>query len=170
MLKAGLHMDVRPAADAESDIVDALLAAAYAGVIARMPAEDGRAFAAVLPSARAKYAEHGTWLVAISEEGICGCVAYFAPNSTQHPLFTGNSAHIQLLGVAPARRAAGIGRMLMERCLAMAKADGAADLLLQTSELMPEARRLYESLGFEVRATLPPVWGHPTYLYAKGEA
>ena len=60
--------------------------------------------------------------------------------------------------------------MLMEHCLALARRDGAIEFLLQTSELMPEARRLYNSLGFSVRETLPPVWGQPSYLYAKSEA
>jgi ribosomal protein S18 acetylase RimI-like enzyme len=160
-------MNIRPATVEDYPAIDALLGDAYAVVISRMPPDDGLAFNVMLPKARDKYTEKGVWLVAEAQGRIVGCVAYFAPGATKHSLFLGNSAHIQLLGVSPSQTKQGIGRKLMDYCLSMASKDQASELLLQTSELMPEARKLYESLGFKVKGVLAPVWGQPTYLYSK---
>ena len=163
-------MNIRPATIEDSSAIDALLGDAYAVVVSRMPPDDGLAFNALLPRARAKFAEKGLWLVAEAQGQIVGCVAYFSPGATEHPLFLGNSAHVQLLGVSPSQTKQGVGRMLMDYCLSMASKDQASEFLLQTSELMPEARKLYESLGFKVQEVLAPAWGQPTYLYSKNEA
>jgi ribosomal protein S18 acetylase RimI-like enzyme len=163
-------MNIRPATIVDSIAIDALLGDAYAVVVSRMLPNDGLAFNALLPRVRAKYAEKGLWLVAEAQGQIVGCVVYFSPGATEHPLFLGNSAHVQLLAVSPSQTKQGVGRKLMDYCLSMASKDRASEFRLQTSELMPEARKLYESLGFEVKEVLAPVWGQPTYLYSKKEA
>lgn len=160
-------MHVRPATDKEHHGIDVLLANSYGPVMARLPAQDARDFAAMLPKARARYAEKGLWIVATLEGVMVGCVAYFGPGVIQHPLFECDSAHIQLLGVAPANTKSGVGRALVKHCVALAADDGAREMLLQTSELMPEARRLYLRLGFMMRKELPPMWGNLTYLCVK---
>jgi GNAT superfamily N-acetyltransferase len=158
-------MIIRAATPDNSSDLDALLATAYAPVMARMQAGYSVVFAELLPKARARYAEQGVWFVAESGAELLGCVAYFKPGAIQHPHFQ-DKAHIQLLGVAPANTRKGVGRRLMAHCQMLAKQDGANEFLLQTSELMPEARGLYESMGLTVRGHLPMVWGKPTYLYA----
>ena len=160
-------MNIRHATIEDYSAIDSLLGDAYAVVICRMPPDDGIAFKAVLPKARAKYAEKGLWVVAETQGRIVGCVAYFAPGAVEHPLFQGSCAHIQLLGVSPSQTKQGVGRKLMDYCLSMASSDRADEFRLQTSELMPEARKLYESLGFKQTEVLAPVWGQPTYLYSK---
>ena len=158
-------MRIRKADVSDHECISRMLAIAYGSVMQRMAGPDAATFGESLPGAVTRYAGGGVWLLAEQAEPV-GAVAFFAPASTKHPLFQGNVAHIQLLGVVPDRTGRGVGRALMTECLSMASASGASELLLQTSELMPEARRLYERLGFTIRHELPPVWGAPTYLYA----
>lgn len=163
-------MHIRQATATESDCIGKILAVAYEPVMRRMTNAEAAAFAGSLPGAVARYGNSGTWLLAERQDKPVGAVAFFAPGSTTHPLFQGNVAHVQLLGVVPGQTHSGIAQSLMAECFSMGANSGASELLLQTSELMPEARRLYERLGFKLRKQLPPVWGAPTYLYAKSEA
>lgn len=55
---------------------------------------------------------------------------------------------IRLLGVAHSARGRGIGELLTRHSLRLARIRGARQLSLETSPLMPAARRLYERLGF----------------------
>ncbi len=158
-------MRIRKAEASDQECIARIVVVAYESVMQRMARADAAAFAERLPGAVTRYASGGVWLLAEQSEP-AGAVAFFAPGSTQHPLFQGNVAHIQLLGVLPSKTRCGVGRALMAECLSMASTSGASELLLQTSELMPEARGLYERIGFTVRKELPPVWGAPTYLYA----
>lgn len=48
----------------------------------------------------------------------------------------------------PRYRGRGVGRGLLARALGWARADGAVAIVLDTSEAMVEAQRLYESVGF----------------------
>ncbi|MFL5796724.1 MAG: GNAT family N-acetyltransferase [Actinomycetota bacterium] len=57
-------------------------------------------------------------------------------------------AHVRMLGVAPEARGRGVGRMLMEACLAEARRAGKAYLTLNTTERMRAARAMYRSMGF----------------------
>jgi ribosomal protein S18 acetylase RimI-like enzyme len=131
-----------------------------------MSSTDAADFEARIPGAVSRYASAGIWLIAEQGEPV-GAVAFFAPGSTEHPLFKGNVAHIQLLGVLPSKARSGVARALLEECLSLASTSGASELHLQTSEFMIEAKNLYERLGFTARKELPPVWGAPTFLYAK---
>ncbi|MEO7117108.1 MAG: GNAT family N-acetyltransferase [Caldimonas sp.] len=160
-------MHVRTAGIGDFSAIEKLLLNAYEPVLQRLPEADAMSLASSFPSAVSRYAERGTWLVAERDSELHGCVAFFEPGSTPHLLFQGNVAHIQLLGVARAHIRTGVGRALMKYCFVLAKAARAEELLLQTSEHMPEARRLYESLGFVVKEELHHVWGAPTFLYAK---
>jgi ribosomal protein S18 acetylase RimI-like enzyme len=160
-------MHLRIATADDHGAITTLLDSAYARIFERLPASDATPFRAGLPAAVARYSIGGTWLLAESGGKFAGAVAFFPPRSTNHPVFQGNVAHIQLLGVAASSSRSGIGKALMEKCLSLAKSAEASELLLQTSHHMTEARSLYERLGFTVRRELQQVWGAPTYLYAK---
>lgn len=56
---------------------------------------------------------------------------------------------IRLLAVRPSARGKGVATALIGESLRLAAALGAAHLYLHTSDLMEEAVRLYEKLGFE---------------------
>ncbi|MDQ1551313.1 MAG: [ribosomal protein S18]-alanine N-acetyltransferase [Actinomycetota bacterium] len=58
-------------------------------------------------------------------------------------------ADIQTIAVAPAARRNGLGRTLVTAMLAEAAARGAGQVFLEVRADNPNARALYESLGFE---------------------
>lgn len=59
-----------------------------------------------------------------------------------------DAAGFRLLAVDPAVRGAGVGRALVEHCLAQARRDGRAQVVLHTTDAMRVAWGLYERLGF----------------------
>ena len=162
-------MRIRGIIPADHFAIHALLQSAYEPVLAAMSSEDAEKFRGGFSAAVSKYGERGTWFVAESNGQLSGCVAYFPPHSVDHPLFHESWAHIQLLGVASGHTRRGVGRELMLHCLAASRTASVKTFGLQTSELMTPARKLYESLGFVVERTLPPAFGHPTYLYRRDE-
>jgi GNAT superfamily N-acetyltransferase len=59
-------------------------------------------------------------------------------------------AALRALFVDPAARRRGIGRMLIERCIAFARAAGYRQMELGTTSDLVGARRLYDAAGFEL--------------------
>jgi ribosomal protein S18 acetylase RimI-like enzyme len=69
------------------------------------------------------------------------------------------------LYVVPERRGHGLGRVLMNEAMNVARAEGATYMDLGTSEDDVAARRLYESLGFSNREGKPD--GPVNYYYER---
>lgn len=160
-------MTIREADESDLSILEALLPRAYSPILAQLLADDASILRANIIDGVKKYAEKGKWFIAEREGQPIGCVAYFSPFSTEHPLFQGNCSHVQLLGVLPDAANRGLGRALMLRCIAASKYDRAVSIALRTSAYMSAARHLYETLGFHVDQELPPLFGKPTYLYIR---
>lgn len=83
----------------------------------------------------------GLWLAVDNEGHGIGCVAL-------RPL-DASSAEVKRMFVEPAWRGRGVGRALMERVIAEARARGYAVLRLGTLHDMDAALALYLSLGFQ---------------------
>ena len=99
---------------------------------------------------------HGYYLVAEGEEG--------AGDAAQHPLagYAGllaplgsGQADIQTIAVARDARRRGLGRTLMVALLDEARARAATEVFLEVRADNPNARALYDSLGFEQIALRP---------------
>jgi len=74
-------------------------------------------------------------------------------------------AHLQELYVVPPLRGQGIGRVLLEATIALAREAGATGIDLNTGETDTAARGLYESAGFSNREGSPD--GSPMLFYER---
>jgi ribosomal protein S18 acetylase RimI-like enzyme len=62
------------------------------------------------------------------------------------------------LYVRPSARGMGVGRLIAERLMDVARAQGYQTMLLDTLDDMEAARAMYETLGFE---EIPPYYYNP---------
>jgi len=72
-----------------------------------------------------------------------GCVFVVEKNAA--------TAQLRLLLVEPAARGRGLGRRLVEECIAFARAKGYRKLVLWTQSNLAEARRIYRNSGFALK-------------------
>ena len=89
--------------------------------------------------------EHTRYLYAFDQatpDALAGYGGLLAPQGS-------GEADIQTLAVAPSARRRGLGRTLVTALLAEAAARGAAEVFLEVRADNPNARALYDSLGFE---------------------
>lgn len=87
---------------------------------------------------------------AVDDEAVLGCVTYVPDERS--PLAEDvrpGEASIRMLAVAPWAQGRGVGRALVEACIAHAQAAGKDRVVLHSGAWMHAAHRLYENLGFE---------------------
>jgi len=104
----------------------------------------------------------GRTFVAVDDDGIVVGTAESEPNHE------GPGAHVATAGfmVDPERRGLGAGRALCERVIEQARADGFRAIQFNAvAESNVGAAALWRSLGFEVLATVPEAFRHPTDGY-----
>lgn len=92
-------------------------------------------------------------LVAVSADGddpLVGCVT-FVPDASSPwaEMLESGEAGIRMLAVAPPAQGRGIGRLLVDACIARARELQRTALMLHTTPWMTTAHRLYETSGFE---------------------
>jgi ribosomal protein S18 acetylase RimI-like enzyme len=101
-------------------------------------------------------------VVAAGDDGTVLGTAESGPNHG------GPGAHIASAGfmVDPARQGSGAGRALAEHVLGQARADGYRAMVFNAvAESNTRAVRLWQSLGFEILATVPEGFRHPVHGY-----
>jgi len=95
-------------------------------------------------------------LVALLDGALVGGVVYFADlaqyggGGTVTP--EGDASAFRMVAVDPRARGAGVGKALVERCLALARAAGHRQVVIHTTEAQQVAWAMYLRMGF-VRAT-----------------
>ena len=88
-------------------------------------------------------------LLAVADEGgtVIGCLQLsFIPNLTYKGMWRGQ---VEGVRIAKSRRGQSLGRRFMEWSIAECRARGCGMVQLSTHTTRPEAKRFYESLGFE---------------------
>jgi len=85
-----------------------------------------------------------------SADDLVGCVT-FVPDAASPwaELLGAGEAGIRMLAVVPGAQGRGVGRALVEACVARSRELSCRAVLLHTTPWMSAAQRLYESAGFE---------------------
>lgn len=137
---------IRPAEPDELDAVGALTLQAYA---TDGPISEGHPYAARLLDAAGR-AQEAALLVAVDDDGtLLGTVTYVRPGTPWAEVGGADEAEVRMLGVARLARGRGVGRLLMDECVARARAEALAGVALASGSWMASAHRLYARMGFE---------------------
>jgi GNAT superfamily N-acetyltransferase len=137
-------LEIRHAQDDELDIVASLAVDAYAQYAEGMSPDAWSQFAQNIANVRGRLHDADV-LVAVRGSHIVGTVTLY----TDWRGAQTDSYGIRLLAVPPPERGKGVGRALMEHCIAEARARGKSRVVLTTTIEMESARDLYERLGFQ---------------------
>lgn len=113
--------------------------------------DEGEDYTNHLRDAAGRAADAELW-VAANGSRVLGSVTYCPPGSRFCELATGpDQGEFRMLAVAPAARRSGVGRALVEQCIARSRTLGHRELVLSSLASMTAAHGLYAALGF-VRA------------------
>jgi ribosomal protein S18 acetylase RimI-like enzyme len=109
--------------------------------------------------------EPGQVIVAVAGARVVGSIVYNGPGPGQHPKFPAEWAFFRALGVDRAWAGKGIGRKLVEECIAWARCEGAAWIGLYAADVNDVAVGLYRRMGFKVIGDAFPHWGITYRIY-----
>ncbi len=140
---------IRSARDDELDIVASLTVDAYAEYAAAMSPDAWSMYAQDIANVRGR---QGDGRIVVAERGgaLVGSVTFF----TDWRGVQAGAAGIRLLAVPPSERGSGIGRALMEHCIAEARAAGKRRVVMTATQEMESMRELTASMGFRPNAEL----------------
>jgi len=98
----------------------------------------------------ARRAAEASLLVAVDESSgrLLGTVTYCCHGTPYAEVSHPGEAEFRMLAVAPAARGTGVGRALVQACVARARTEGRSALALCSLESMRPAHRIYERMGF----------------------
>lgn len=155
---------IRPARPDERAVAAEIVVAAFARLGAHLePPERAKLFDRV--RATTKNPEPGQVIIAAAGGRVVGSVVFNGPGPGQHPRFSADWAFFRSLGVDEAWGGQGIGRRLVEACIARARGDGAAWIGLYAADINDIAVRLYRRMGFSVIGDAFPHWGVAYRIY-----
>jgi ribosomal protein S18 acetylase RimI-like enzyme len=92
-------------------------------------------------------------------------MAFLVPSGNPTEIYDKSWSYIRFISVDPEFGGQGIGRQLTIKCIESAKANGEQTIALHTSELMNNARHIYESLGFKILKEIDQRFGKRYWLY-----
>jgi ribosomal protein S18 acetylase RimI-like enzyme len=141
---------IREAHSADHDDIVSALRAAHAQFADVLPARIYQAYLANILDVRGRLADSDL-LVAELDGEIVGTITYYPDASKEGWDWPAAWAGIRAAGVVPQARGMGIGRRLVEACIARARAQKVEAICLHTAEFMEAAVIMYERIGFRRR-------------------
>ena len=109
--------------------------------------------------------DQSTCFVCVTENDNIVGMAFIVPNGNPTDIYLKEWSYIRFVSVDPAFGGQGIGRKLTMMCIDQAKLNGEKTIALHTSEIMNNARHIYESLGFNILREIDPRLGKRYWLY-----
>ncbi len=92
-------------------------------------------------------------------------MAFIVPSGTKRDIFEKEWAVIRFVSVNPTFGGQGIGKELTKMCIEWAKQNNENTIALHTSEMMHNARHIYENFGFKILREIQPRFGKKYWLY-----
>ena len=105
----------------------------------------------------------GSFVCAVQDKPVG--MAFLVPSGNPNDIYPEDWSYIRLVGVHSGFAGLGIGRALTLKCIEAARLQGERIVGLHTSEMMPAARHIYESLGFLKVKELSSRFGKRYWLY-----
>ena len=139
---------IRPALRHEISEIEEIGVAAYAVYRSETPAAIFDAYMADLRNLAAYWGEAEV-LVAELGGRVGGSVMFYPDASTEGLGLPKEWAGFRKLAVKPQLQGEGLGRRLIDHCIRLAQARGAAAIGIHTGYFMTAARHIYEQLGFK---------------------
>lgn len=138
---------ITEARDDELDAVCALLTRANEEFRARLDPAAFTSYLQMVLDLESRRAA-STLIVASVDERLVGTVTFYPVASDEGWGAEPGSAGLRAMAVDPEARGLGIGRALVEACVARARARGSTALTLHTAAWLTDAIALYERCGF----------------------
>ena len=105
-----------------------------------------------------------TFICTTEQDQIIG-MAFLVSSGHPTEIYDKDWSYIRFVSVDPDFGGQGIGKQLTEMCIELARSNKEKHIALHTSELMNNARHIYESLGFEILREIEPRLGIKYWLY-----
>lgn len=104
-------------------------------------------------------------IVALTPTHHIAGMCFLVPSGNPTVIYEQEWCYIRLLTVDPYYAGRGIGRSLLEECIAHARQNGEETIALHSSEMMNRALDLYAKLGFLQTRELSQILGKRYWLY-----
>jgi ribosomal protein S18 acetylase RimI-like enzyme len=159
-------IEIRLSSPDEYEAIGELTAAAYEHDYDDLPDH----YRADLHDVATKAAQGQVWVALDSGTGeLLGTVATALPGQPLTFIGRDRELDFRVLAVSPTARRRGIGRLLVEHIIDLARERGDVAVVLATGKQMVKAQQLYESLGFQRQLDredkLPEDYRKLLYLY-----
>ncbi len=109
--------------------------------------------------------DQSTCFVCVTDNDNIVGMAFIVPNGNPTDIYLKEWSYIRFVSVDPEFGGQGIGRKLTIKCIDKAKDNGEKTIALHTSEIMNNARHIYESLGFKILRETDQRLGKRYWLY-----
>lgn len=155
---------IRNYVPADQSLVDQLVRDAWSELASLMP---GWPELAPRLQALTANADASEVIVAEVDGELVGAVGYVGPQQPKPDFFHISWPIVRFMSVAPQAQGRGLGRELLQACIARARRDQCALIALHTTPVMRAAQHLYRREGFEVMRELPDMYGVPYVLMVR---